>query len=94
MTSTVECWWEAQRASDIAAALTRIRTSLSPPSHAAITNVINEILHSGSLLRDLSDLLRIYRNRVCLVREFLHILLPCFGRSMDDIRFLLGERGS
>ncbi|KFY04085.1 hypothetical protein O988_01006, partial [Pseudogymnoascus sp. VKM F-3808] len=73
--------------------LTRIRTSLDSSAHADITNVINEVLHSGSLLRDLSDLLRIYRNRVCLVREFLNILMPCFERSVDDIRHHLGEKG-
>ncbi|KFY08077.1 hypothetical protein V492_06556 [Pseudogymnoascus sp. VKM F-4246] len=94
MTETVDTWWLAQRADDIAAALTRIRTSLTSSSHASITNVINEVLHSGSLLRDLSDLLRIYRNRVSLVREFLNILLPCFERTVEDIRYLLGEKGS
>ncbi|OBT67905.1 hypothetical protein VE03_02435 [Pseudogymnoascus sp. 23342-1-I1] len=93
MTETVECWWEARRATDLAAALTRIRASLPPPTHADITNVINELLHSGSLLRDLSDLLRIYRSRVALVRAFWDILLPCLGRSVDDIRFLLGGKG-
>jgi hypothetical protein len=93
MAETVECWWEAKRADDVAAALTRIRTSLDSSAHADITNVINEVLHSGSLLRDLSDLLRIYRNRVCLVREFLNILMPCFERSVDDIRHHLGEKG-
>lgn len=77
MAETVVCWWAAARADDIASALSLIRTSLPANTHADITNVINEVLHSGSLLRDLSDLLRIYRNRVSLVREFLRILLPC-----------------
>ncbi|ELR01708.1 hypothetical protein GMDG_00084 [Pseudogymnoascus destructans 20631-21] len=87
MAETVECWWLAKRADDIAAALTRIRTSPLPShSHADITNVISEVLHSGSLLRDLSDLLRIYRDRVSLVRGFLGILAPCLGRSVEDIR--------
>ncbi|OAF62545.1 hypothetical protein VC83_00940 [Pseudogymnoascus destructans] len=95
MAETVECWWLAKRADDIAAALTRIRTSPLPShSHADITNVISEVLHSGSLLRDLSDLLRIYRDRVSLVRGFLGILAPCLGRSVEDIRYLLGEKGS
>ena len=94
MAETVECWWEAKRADDVAAALTRIRTELEASSHADITNVINEVLHSGSLLRDLSDLLRIYRSRVCLVRDFLLIFLPCFERTMDDIRHYLGEKGA
>lgn len=93
MAETVGCWWEAKRCDDVAAALTRIRTSLDASAHADITNVINEVLHSGSLLRDLSDLLRIYRNRVSLVREFLGILLPCLERSVDDIRHHLGEKG-
>ena len=94
MAETVGCWWEAKRADDVAAALTRIRTALDAGFHADITNVINEVLHAGSLLRDLSDLLRIYRSRVCLVRDFLLIFLPCFGRSMDDIRHHLGEKGA
>ncbi|KFY73208.1 hypothetical protein V499_06691, partial [Pseudogymnoascus sp. VKM F-103] len=86
MAETVECWWLAKRADDIASALTRIRLSLTSSSHADITNVISEVLHSGSLLRDLSDLLRIYRDRVSLVRGFLGILAPCFERSVEDIR--------
>ncbi|OBT91003.1 hypothetical protein VE02_00184 [Pseudogymnoascus sp. 03VT05] len=94
MAETVECWWLAKRSDDISSALSRIRISLSSASHASITNVINEILHSSSLLRDLSDLLRIYRDRVSLVRQFLGILLPCLDRSVEDIRYLLGEKGS
>ncbi|OBU01781.1 hypothetical protein VE01_00473 [Pseudogymnoascus verrucosus] len=94
MAETVECWWLAKRADDIASALTRIRLSLTSSSHADITNVISEVLHSGSLLRDLSDLLRIYRDRVSLVRGFLGILAPCFERSVEDIRYLLGAKGS
>lgn len=94
MAETVECWWLAKRTDDIASALSRIRISLSSASHATITNVISEILHSGSLLRDLSDLLRIYRDRVSLVRQFLRILVPCLERSVEDIRYALGGKGS
>lgn len=94
MAETVGCWWEAKRADDVAAALTRIRTELDASFHADVTNIINEILHSASLLRDLSDLLRIYRGRACLVRDFLLIFLPCFGRTMDDMMHHLGEKGA
>ncbi|OBT79163.1 hypothetical protein VF21_01791 [Pseudogymnoascus sp. 05NY08] len=94
MAETVECWWLAKRSDDISSALSRIRISLSSTSHATITNIINEILHSSSLLRDLSDLLRIYRDRVSLVRGFLGILLPCLDRSVEDIRYALGGKGS
>lgn len=94
MAETVGCWWEAKRADDVATALARIRTELDATFHADITNIINEILHAGSMLRDLSDLLRIYRSRICLVRDFLLIVLPCFGRTIDDMRHHLGEKGA
>jgi hypothetical protein len=92
MAETVGCWWEAKRADDVAAALTQIRTDLDASFHADITNVVNSILRCASLLRDISDLLRIYRTRGPLVREFMVIFLPSLQTTLDKFVNCLGER--
>jgi hypothetical protein len=84
------CWRDAENADDIAAALTRIRLELDDTFSEDITDVINEILTSSQLLRDLYDSLRVYRDRVPRMGAYVSILMPCVRRTLVDVRYLIG----
>lgn len=91
MEEPFRCWREAEKADDIVAQLTRIRRGLDPTFVEEVKDVVREIAKSSMLLRDLSDLFKIYRERVELVLTYLMILLPCLRRTLLDIKDIVGD---
>lgn len=89
----VLCWQEAGRADAIAAAFCQISTDQDMQAFGGeVVDITREVQMSSSLLRDLCDLFLIYRIRAPSIRESLAILLPCFGRTLNDIQYYLGDR--
>jgi hypothetical protein len=86
-------WREAQRAEDIAAALYRIRPEVDFGSARDIEDVVLLMRRASEKLKDLYDLAPIYSERVAAVVEYLPTLLPCLGRTLEDIRQYLSQAG-
>lgn len=88
------CWWKGHRAGQIAAAFYRIKQDVPRDSKdkADLSNIIRVLFKMESLLKDLSDLIRIYPGRVYLVSGFLSVLMPSLEKTMKDIWDHLGHR--
>ena len=86
-------WREATRADKTAHHLNRIRDAFSEEHFAPITAVLREVEASSRLLRDFHDLWPLYPARGARLSYYLHVLLPCYCRSLRDMLVFLDNAG-
>lgn len=85
------CWQETRRVDMIAGGLLHIRELLHPEFYNAIGALWTVVESTGFRLRDLSDLFPIYTDRVSLIRYYLHIVLPCLQKTLEDMKVYVGN---
>jgi hypothetical protein len=91
MAELLPCWREAERAYDIAAALHRIKSEVDTLLVNEVAEVTRQIWLASKLLRDLYDLFPFYIERSHYLLDYLSIILPCFRRTLQDIRYHIGD---
>lgn len=79
------CWQEARRADKVAAELIRIKETLGLEFYDNITRVLREVESISRLLRDLYDLVPIYRSRVPTIIYYLDVVLPTLYKTLKDM---------
>lgn len=85
------CWVEADRADDVAAALHRIQSAVDILLANEVADVTKQIQLSAKLLRDFYDLFLIYSERGDYLLDYLDVVLPCFRRTLQDIKLYIGN---
>jgi hypothetical protein len=91
MAELLACWREAERAYDIAAALHRIKSEVDNLLVNEIAEITRQIWLASKLLRDLFDLFPFYSERGHYLLDYLSVILPCFRRTLQDIRYHIGN---
>jgi hypothetical protein len=91
MAGLLVCWREAERAYDIAAALHRIKSEVDNLLVNEVAEVTRQIWLASKLLRDLFDLFPFYSERGHYLLDYLSVILPCFRRTLQDIRYHIGN---
>jgi hypothetical protein len=91
MAVLLECWREAERAYDIAAALHRIKSEVDILLVNEVAEVTRQIWLASTLLRDLYDLFPFYRQRGHYLLDYLSVILPCLRRTLQDLRYHIGN---
>ena len=91
MAVLLECWREAERAYDIAAALHRIKSEVDLLLVNEVAEVTRQIWLASKLLRDLFDLFPFYSERGHYLLDYLSVILPCFRRTLQDIWLHIGN---
>lgn len=79
------CWLEAARCDRVALILLRMRNDLMLPFHEHITALMRELELTSRLLRDLYDLLPMYKIRVHITLYYLNVILPCLAKTLRDM---------
>ena len=85
MEELLGCWREAQRGDKAALHLLRLRMVLGLEYTEHINAVLREVESSSRLLRDLYDLVPIYRARVAMIVYFLNVILPSLYKTLRDM---------
>jgi hypothetical protein len=91
MAEPLACWWEAERAYDIAAALYRIKSEVDTLLVNEVAEITKQIWLASKLLRDLYDLFPFYSERGHYLSAYLSVILPCLRRTLQDIRYHIGS---
>lgn len=92
MAGIAGCWRAAEKAEDIAAALTQIRLRVnSQIAHDNISDLVRQMRISSQVLTDLFDLAPIYRERVPIILAHLDIILPILRLTLEDMRQYLSQ---
>jgi hypothetical protein len=89
-----ECWLGANLAEDIASALVLVRHDVVDARSARdISQLFERLRESSRALKDLYDLAPVYQERLPNVLAYLPIFVPCFRRTLVDIREYLSQAG-
>lgn len=68
-----------------------VRTVLQPEFHDKISAVLKEVESCSRLLRDLYDLVPVYRTRVPVVAYYLNVVLPSLQKTLRDMLIYLDD---
>lgn len=79
------CCVEAERADVVSLRLEGLRLALQADGDSHLTATIGEMKTSSRYLRELADLSQVYQDRVPIVLDLLHIILPSLQRTLRAV---------
>lgn len=80
------CYNEAMTANMVAGCVDNLRTFLAEPLHPHMIALSDEIRKCGTVLVRLLEQTRTHPSRVPVLLDYLDLILPCFQKSIIDIR--------
>ncbi|OAA53790.1 hypothetical protein SPI_09235 [Niveomyces insectorum RCEF 264] len=80
------CFQEAMSADLVAGCLENLRGFLAEPLHPHLNALIDEIRKCSRVLRQIVEETRTHHSRTPVLLDYLDMLLPCFRRSLADIK--------
>ena len=80
------CYSEAMAANMVAGCVDNLRSFLAEPLHPLMMALSDEMRKCGTVFLRLLEQTRTHPSRVPVLLDYLDMLLPCFQKSVNDIR--------